>query len=439
MSKENDMERTTREEHSKICEQCSAVERELDRLREKLNEAEDKVRELEVKSFPGRKHLLEEAAQREADARSAYSEAQHKLDEIKRQERLLRMKMRREENGISLDDIPAVATISEVAPITFEAVSERSALFASPEANAPKAAGSPEPEMIATKQSVPLVSTESGESEAAGSPGPNADTSSKPEQSVEPEVQGERRESKSPAQLKKVSKRLDETKKQRKEPTYCMEDHGNFGEDSRRENMNRRAGEGLRESEDSEAGEGLSESEDSEAGEGFRESEEGEDGDGNLAERILERGKKVLEDNKRDWRVIRGTDVDSSQSLRGEIMEQIREIEGPLREIRSQVDSVKVLGAIKATNDLSGLRPKMIRLVHLVDTIREECPQVRCPRVELPQADGFTLLEDVIAKKDDESRISTADEIDRFLAQLPRLKQAIKEMPEREGVRDPLE
>ena len=117
------MSRTTREEHSRICEQCKRVEKELERLRAVLNDAEDQVKKLEVKAFPGQGRMLREAEEREADARSAYSEVQHKLDDIKRQERQLRMKMRREESEFSVDDIPD-ATMDDVQPVEIADVPE---------------------------------------------------------------------------------------------------------------------------------------------------------------------------------------------------------------------------------------------------------------------------------------------------------------------------
>ena len=118
---EGNMSRTTREEHSRICVQCRRVEKELDRLRAVLNDAEDQVKKLEVKMFPGRNRMLKDAAEREADARAAYSDAQHRLDDIKRQERLLRMKLRREENEVSVDDIPDISEIGAVGTIMIEA------------------------------------------------------------------------------------------------------------------------------------------------------------------------------------------------------------------------------------------------------------------------------------------------------------------------------
>jgi len=121
--KGDNMSRTTREEHNRICEQCQRVEKELERLRVVLNDAEDQVKKLEVKMFPGRNRMLRDAAEREADARAAYSDAQHRLDDIKRQERLLRMKMRREESDVSVDDIPEV-DVDDIPDATMEDIQD---------------------------------------------------------------------------------------------------------------------------------------------------------------------------------------------------------------------------------------------------------------------------------------------------------------------------
>ncbi|MBQ4504787.1 MAG: hypothetical protein II983_03870, partial [Firmicutes bacterium] len=73
--------------------------------------------------FPGRNRMLRDAAEREADARAAYSDAQHRLDDIKRQERLLRMKMRREESDVSVDDIPEV-DVDDIPDATMEDIQD---------------------------------------------------------------------------------------------------------------------------------------------------------------------------------------------------------------------------------------------------------------------------------------------------------------------------
>ena len=127
-------------------------------------------------------------------------------------------------------------------------------------------------------------------------------------------------------------------------------------------------------------------------------------------------------------------DVPQDESLRLEIMSLIYEIETKLREIRDTIGVVKVLGALKATNDLANLKPKIQRLSQLVDSARMECPQIHFPAISLPGADGFSLLEDVLNK----NQVSTVQEIDAFLMTLSRLKTAVKKMPEREGVVDQL-
>ena len=163
---EGNMSRTTREEHSRVCEQCRRVEKELDRLRVVLNDAEDQVKKLEVKMFPGRNRMLKDAAEREADARAAYSDAQHRLDDIKRQERLLRMKLRREENEVSVDDIPEVdvddipdATMDDIQDVEIADVPEiEIADMNMPEVDhvvidteEPKELAKPEPEAVAAE------------------------------------------------------------------------------------------------------------------------------------------------------------------------------------------------------------------------------------------------------------------------------------------------
>ena len=340
------MSRTTREEHSRICEQCKRVEKELERLRAVLNDAEDQVKKLEVKAFPGQGRMLREAEEREADARSAYSDAQHRLDDIKRQERQLRMKMRREESEFSVDDIPEVdvddipdATMDDVQPVEIADV----------------------PEIEITDMNMPDVDT--------------------------------------------VVVDVDEPKPVREapvaeEPRHCEEDHVYEEEESRDRS--------------------------------HRERTRTDD----ILDNVFDKGENLWNQAKKAWRVMNKMDVPQDESLRLEILSQIYEIEATLHQIRASVGSVKVLGAIKATNDLANVRPKITRLSHLVDSARMECPQIHFPDITLPDADGFSLMEDVLAKKDSNNHVSTAAEIDQFLMTLSKLKAAVTRMPEREGVVD---
>ncbi|MBR7149097.1 MAG: hypothetical protein IKD13_09740, partial [Firmicutes bacterium] len=151
---------------------------------------------------------------------------------------------------------------------------------------------------------------------------------------------------------------------------------------------------------------------------------------------VFDKGENLWNQAKKAWRVMNKMDVPQDESLRLEILSQIYEIEATLRQIRASVGSVKVLGAIKATNDLANVRPKITRLSHLVDSARMECPQIHFPDIILPDADGFSLMEDVLAKKDSNNHVSTAAEIDQFLMTLAELKSAVTKMPEREGVVD---
>ena len=345
------MSRTTREEHSRICEQCKRVEKELERLRAVLNDAEDQVKKLEVKAFPGQGRMLREAEEREADARSAYSDAQHRLDDIKRQERQLRMKMRREESEFSVDDIPEVdvddipdATMDDVQPVEIADV----------------------PEIEITDMNMPDVDT------------------------VVVDVDEPKPVREAPA--------AEETPKE--EPRHCEEDHVYEEEESRDRS--------------------------------HRERTRTDD----ILDNVFDKGENLWNQAKKAWRVMNKMDVPQDESLRLEILSQIYEIEATLHQIRASVGSVKVLGAIKATNDLANVRPKITRLSHLVDSARMECPQIHFPDITLPDADGFSLMEDVLAKKDSNNHVSTAAEIDQFLMTLSKLKAAVTRMPEREDVVD---
>jgi len=345
------MSRTTREEHSRICEQCKRVEKELERLRAVLNDAEDQVKKLEVKAFPGQGRMLREAEEREADARSAYSEVQHKLDDIKRQERQLRMKMRREESEFSVDDIPEVdvddipdATMDDVQPVEIADV----------------------PDIEIADMNMPDVDTVVVDVD-------------------EPE----------PVREAPVA---EETPKE--EPRHCEEDHVYEEEESRDRS--------------------------------HRERTRTDD----ILDNVFDKGENLWNQAKKAWRVMNKMDVPQDESLRLEILSQIYEIEATLRQIRASVGSVKVLGAIKATNELANVKPKITRLSHLVDSARMECPQIHFPDITLPDADGFSLMEDVLAKKDSNNHVSTAAEIDQFLMTLSKLKAAVTRMPEREGVVD---
>lgn len=349
------MSRTTREEHSRICEQCRRMEVELDRLRLRLNDAEDQVKKLEVKAFPGQGRMLREAEEREADARSAYSEVQHKLDDIKRQERQLRMKMRREESEFSVDDIPEVdvddipdATMDDVQPVEIADV----------------------PEIEIADVNMPAVD--------------------------EPE----------PVREAPV---VEETPKE--EPHHCEEDH--VYEDIEDDGWVRYEEEESRDR-------------------SHRERTRTDD----ILDNVFDKGENLWNQAKNAWRVMNKMDVPQDESLRLEILSQIYEIEAALRQIRASVGSVKVLGAIKATNDLANVKPKITRLSHLVDSARMECPQIHFPDIILPDADGFSLLEDVMSKPGSDHHVSTAAEIDQFLITLSKLKAAVTRMPEREGVVD---
>ena len=348
------MSRTTREEHSRICEQCKRVEKELERLRAVLNDAEDQVKKLEVKAFPGQGRMLREAEEREADARSAYSEVQHKLDDIKRQERQLRMKMRREESEFSVDDIPD-ATMDDVQPVEIADV----------------------PEIEIADMNMPDVDTVVVDVD-------------------EPE----------PVREAPV---VEETPKE--EPHHCEEDH--VYEDIEDDGWVRYEEEESRDR-------------------SHRERTRTDD----ILDNVFDKGENLWNQAKKAWRVMNKMDVPQDESLRLEILSQIYEIEATLRQIRASVGSVKVLGAIKATNDLANVRPKITRLSHLVDSARMECPQIHFPDIILPDADGFSLMEDVLAKKDSNNHVSTAAEIDQFLMTLAELKSAVTKMPEREGVVD---
>jgi len=325
------MSRTTREEHNRICEQCQRVEKELERLRVVLNDAEDQVKKLEVKMFPGRNRMLRDAAEREADARAAYSDAQHRLDDIKRQERLLRMKMRREESDVSVDDIPEVdvddipdATMEDIQDVEIDDV----------------------PVIEVADMNMPVM-----------------------------------------------------------EPRHCEEDHVY---------------------EDMEEDGWIRYEEEESSGRDHRERTRTDD----ILDSVFDKGENLWNQAKKTWRVINKMDVPQDESLRLEIMSLIYEIETKLREVRDMVGVVKVLGALKATNDLANLKPKIQRLSQLVDSARMECPQIHFPAISLPGADGFSLLEDVLNK----NQVSTVQEIDAFLMTLSRLKTAVKKMPEREGV-----
>ncbi len=358
------MGRTTREEHSRICEQCKAMERELERLRAVLNDAEDQVKQLEVKMFPGRTRMLKNAAEREADARAAYSEAQHRLDDIKRQERLLRMKMRREESDISVDDIPEVSTIGEVSGIVDDADVEDI---------------------------------------------PDVDVEDIPEANIDHVV-------------------IDDDEAAVEEPPKAV------AEERKREEVKREA---QRHCEENHVYEERSESgwfryEEQSSRE--RAEELGED----IKYELAEQGKKLWGQAKKAWRVLNKMDVPEDESLRLEIMTEIYEIEGVLRAVRDSIGTVKVLGALKATNELANLKPKIVRLSNLVDTARMECPQIYFPEITMLDADGFSLMEDVLAKKGTENQSSTVLEIDQFLILLSKLKAAVHKMPERAGVVDRL-
>lgn len=365
---EGNMSRTTREEHSRICEQCRRVEKELDRLRAVLNDAEDQVKKLEVKMFPGRNRMLKDAAEREADARAAYSDAQHRLDDIKRQERLLRMKLRREENEVSVDDIPDISEIGAVGTIMAEADVD----------DIPEASVEDIPGMEIEKE--PVLKEEP---KGPAKPEPEA-VAAEPEK-AEPEV----------------------------EQRHCEEDHvyGDIEDDG----WIRYEGEESR-------------------GRENRERNRTDD----ILDGLFDKGENLWNQAKKGWRVLNKMDVPGDESLRLEIMSQIYEIETKLREIRDTVGIGKVLGAVKAAGELANLKPKIERLSQLVDSARMECPQISFPIIRAPGADGFSLLEDVISKRDTENHVSTAQEIDAFLITLSRLKAAVKQMPEREGVLDRL-
>ncbi len=90
-----------KEAYDRACESCKREEQNVERLRQVLYEAEDRVKALEHGApIPGKKRRLEEALQNEHQARQAYSEANSRLEEEKRGQRQLRMRLRREQNGI---------------------------------------------------------------------------------------------------------------------------------------------------------------------------------------------------------------------------------------------------------------------------------------------------------------------------------------------------
>jgi len=353
------MSRTTREEHSRICEQCRRMEAELDRLRLRLNDAEDQVKKLEVKAFPGQGRMLREAEEREADARSAYSEVQHKLDDIKRQERQLRMKMRREESDVSVDDIPEV-DVDDIPDATMEDIQD------------------------VEIDDVPVI-------EVADMNMPDVDH-------VVVDVDEPERE-------EPVAETTPMEATPKMEPRHCEEDHVY---------------------EDKEEDGWIRYEEEESSGRDHRERTRTDD----ILDSVFDKGENLWNQAKKTWRVINKMDVPQDESLRLEIMSLIYEIETKLREVRDMVGVVKVLGALKATNDLANLKPKIQRLSQLVDSARMECPQIHFPAISLPGADGFSLLEDVLNK----NQVSTVQEIDAFLMTLSRLKTAVKKMPEREGV-----
>ncbi|MBQ6686605.1 MAG: hypothetical protein IJM99_10910 [Firmicutes bacterium] len=357
------MSRTTREEHNRICEQCQRVEKELERLRVVLNDAEDQVKKLEVKMFPGRNRMLRDAAEREADARAAYSDAQHRLDDIKRQERLLRMKMRREESDVSVDDIPEV-DVDDIPDATMEDIQD------------------------VEIDDVPVI-------EVADMNMPDVD------RVVVDVDEPEREEPVAETPLIETSPKV--------EPRHCEEDHVY---------------------EDKEEDGWVRYEEEESSGRDHRERTRTDD----ILDSVFDKGENLWNQAKKTWRVINKMDVPQDESLRLEIMSLIYEIETKLREVRDMVGVVKVLGALKATNDLANLKPKIQRLSQLVDSARMECPQIHFPAISLPGADGFSLLEDVLNK----NQVSTVQEIDAFLMTLSRLKTAVKKMPEREGVVDQL-
>ena len=355
------MSRTTREEHNRICEQCQRVEKELERLRVVLNDAEDQVKKLEVKMFPGRNRMLRDASEREADARAAYSDAQHRLDDIKRQERLLRMKMRREESDVSVDDIPEV-DVDDIPDATMEDIQD------------------------VEIDDVPVI-------EVADMNMPDVDH-------VVVDVDEPERE-------EPVAETTPMEATPKMEPRHCEEDH--VYEDKEEDGWVRYEEAGSRD---------------------HRERTRTDD----ILDSVFDKGENLWNQAKKTWRVINKMDVPQDESLRLEIMSLIYEIETKLREVRDMVGVVKVLGALKATNDLANLKPKIQRLSQLVDSARMECPQIHFPAISLPGADGFSLLEDVLNK----NQVSTVQEIDAFLMTLSRLKTAVKKMPEREGVVDQL-